>query len=406
MPLDARLAQTTLENLLRDTILYGLGARLQATTIAALRAIPTVGASGLTQRNDDELVCIPGLPVLAFRWSQTATAADNGTTVIKPNDVTGNGRWLSWTSPLRFSQIVGGDATTLDQLTSGPLAKVIGLDKNLSVDEIVELLGGQVPAVVIQSDVDQPEDATLNVGHRYNTNYEFTVHVIVDNLRDRRQAAQGSDVASDAVVDANLGANGLDGLIQALIVGTQLYGAIAGVTDAIRNVRKGRGYNWVSDFAERRIIRSRAYSVMVTEEIPAYASDTVEPTDVFVQAELVDLHQQPSYDANNYLVSGCAPTVGSPLTQSLSAGTAVIAGATVSYAGGAVTFAAYSDTYRDLAANGTMTLTAVTAGGAPPAQAAGTLRIGVSTTNGSIVLSDVPLCQTQANFGPDFDIPI
>jgi hypothetical protein len=60
------------------------------------------------------------------------------------------------------------------------------------------------------------------------------------NLRDRREAAQGSPVPADAT----LGAYAIDGFIQALLCGTSLYAAIPGVSDGIRNVRKGRGYNW------------------------------------------------------------------------------------------------------------------------------------------------------------------
>lgn len=402
MALDVRVAQTTLENLLRDTILFALGARLPAvSTIAALRALTTQGSSG-GQFGDDSLVCVTGgAAVLAFRWSSVSTAADNGMSIIQPADVAANGRWLAWTSLIRFSPVVGGNAMTLDQVALGPVARVILLDKNLGVDEAIELVGGQTPAVIIQSDGDTPEDATLDVGHRWETVYDFTIHVVVENLRDRREAAQGSEVPADP----DPGANSIDGFIQVLLSGTVLNAAFVN-DQPIQNTKKGHANNWVSDFAERRIIRSRAYALKVSEEFPAAPNDTGAATEVDAQANLTDLHQQPAYDPSDYLVSGIAPVLAGPLTQTLSAGAAVIAGVAVTYAGGSVTFTAYRDTYRDLLPNGTITLVAVPASGQAPPVTAGALRIGFTTTNSSMVVGDTLIAQTQAPFGPVNVIPL
>lgn len=402
MALDVRMAQTTLENLLRDTILFALGARLPAvSTIAALRAMPSQGSSG-GQFGDDALICVTGgAAILSFRWSSVSTAADNGTTIIQPSDVTANGRWLAWTTLIRFSTVVGGNSTTLDQVTAGPVARVILLDKNLGVDQAIDLIGGQTPSIIIQADGDSPEDATLDVGHIWTTNYDFTIHIVVENLRDRREAAQGSEVP----VDPDPGANSLDGFVQALLSGTALN--LAFVSDQpIRNARKGHASNWVSDFAERRIIRSRSYTLMVTEEFPAAPNDTGAVDEVDAQANLTDLHQQPAYDPANYMVSGIAPQLGGGLTQTLSAGSAMISGLPVAYAGGSVTFTHYSDTYRDLKPDGTVTLVAVSASGQPPAVTAGALRIGFTTTNGTMVVGDTLIAQTQAPFGPVNEIPL
>lgn len=398
---DARTCQTTLENLLRDSLLYAFGQRLpQKADIPALRAVQTMGASSTMMRTDDDLITVATGG--AYRWSSVSSASDDGVNVIKPNDVTANGRWIKWTSSLRVAQVIGNDASTLDQFSSGLVQRVIVLDKNMSGDDMLNLVVGQTPAIIIQSDDDVPEELTAPAGGMYATDYEFTIHVVVENLRDGRQAAQGSGV----VADVTIGANSLDGLIQSLICGTALYPAILGTTDGIRNVRKGRGYNWISDLAERLVFRSRSYTVRVVEQLPPYASDSYDPTDVFFQAQLVALNQQSAYDASNYVVSGCLPVVGGALSNALSAGSAVIGGSVVTYAGQSATFPAWSDTYYDLSPAGTMTLIAVTANGATPAVTPGALRIGKVTTNSTIVTGVQPYAETKANFGPAVDVPI
>lgn len=403
MALDTRIAQTTLENLIHDTILYALGQRLPSvSTIAALRAVASMGASS-TSRSDDDLICVVAGTTTGFRWSTVSTAADNGTTVIQPTDVPSGqpGRWLAWVSQLRFSPTVGAASVTLDQLTSGPLRRVIVLDKGMSEDDINSLITGEVPAVVIVAVDDIPEDATLNVGHRWLSNYEFDVTVIAQNLRDGRQAAQGSQVPNDP----DPGANTVDGFVKVLLAGTTLNAAFSG-DQPIRDVQLGRGHNWVSKFGQRRIGRTRSYTFNVTEEFPAAPNDAAAADEIDAQANLTDLKQQPAYDPANYVVSGIAPTVGAALAQTLSAGAAIIAGSVVNYAGGSVTFAAYRDTYRDLLPNGTVTLVAVPASSLPPPVTAGALRVGFTTTNASIVVGDTPIAQTQAPFGPVNVIPL
>lgn len=401
---DSRTVQTILENLLRDSILYALGTRLpQVATVAALRAVSTMGASNTPSRLDDDLITVAGTPLKAFRWNTYSNASDDGTNVIRPSDVpTGNrGRWIKWTSVLRFAQTIGDDAVTLDQNESGHAVRVIALDKSLSVDELINLLAGQVPAIVIESVDDDPDEATQNVGQTYLADYNFNVHCIVENLRDRREAAQGSEVTSDNT----LGANTLDGLVQALICGTRLYPVIEGTTDGIRTVQKGRGYNWISDYAQGRVIRSRSYTVRVSEEIPAYESDTAVVNLAVFQAQLVGAGED-GFDVNNYLASGCAFVIGGALSQALSAGAAVIDGEEVAYAGEAVTLPAYSDTYYDLSTEGDMTLTSVTAGGSTPAVAADSMRIGRVTTNGLVVVGVELLVTTIENYGPEIFVPL
>lgn len=380
--LDVRVAQTTLENTLKDTVLFALRHRLPAVaTVAALRAFPTAGATG-TMRDDDELinVVVGGVVSAAYRWNTTSLAADDGASVVKPTDVTGAGRWLRWTSALRLAPVVGGPSYYLHELLDGPLERVIVLDKAADKNEMTELLNSNPPAVAIDSHGDDPDDYTQVTGHRYNTRFQFTVYVVSENLRDQRQAAQGSAISGDTA----LGANSIDGLIWSLLGGTQLHA----VVDGIRNIEVGHGGNWVSELAQRRVIRSREYDVLATVENPPASNDAGAAQEVDTQQRMTDLGTNDAFDATNYIVDGIDVSVGAGFVRTVRAGTATIAGNTVAFAGELKNFAANSDIYRDLLPNGTMTYVVVGLEQEEPAVTATALRIGKTRTDGSGVVDD------------------
>lgn len=381
MALDVRTAQTDLEVALKNAVLYALGRRLSAVpSVAALRAVTTRGESS-SLRDDDELinVVVSGVVTAAYRWSSTSTAADNGTTVIKPTDARGGGRWLSWTSPLRFAPTVGGTSKYLHEILTGPLERVIVLDKDTDQDDMVNLLSGASPAVLIDARGDSPDPFTF-AGNRWDTEFDFGLYVVAENLRDQRQAAQGSTISGDVTY----GANGLDGLLQALLCGVQMFG----VLDGVRNIVPGRGSNWVSKMAQRRVIRSRDLKIQATVESPAASNDSGALEEVDAQATMTDLGDQTAYDGDNYVASGIDVALGAGLTKTVRAGSATIGGAAVTFAGELVTLAANSDTYRDLLPDGTMTYVAVGLFQAEPAVTATALRVGVTSTDGSGVIAD------------------
>lgn len=392
MPLDARTAQTALENTLRDAILQALGKRLpQVATIAALRAFSTLGASS-SMRNDDDLIAVvSGTLVASYRWSAVATAADDGVNVIKPADVSANGRWLKWTSPLRFQATIGGDAVYLHEGTGGPLERVIVLDQSMSSEEMTALIAGQVPAVLIEATDDDPDEQTLNAGHQYDNEYSFTVSVIDENLRDRREHAQGSAVSGES---ASPGANALDGAIRLLLSGTRM----AQVVDGIISIRPGRGKNFISELAQRRVIRQRFYAVVVNEEHPAAPNDAGYGHFVDAQAMLTDLHEQDKADLNDYVVSGFSVVLDPGLTKTIAAGQARVDGVTVNYAGQLATFVASSDTYLDLLPNGLLTLVVTPPQTEEPPITPTALRVAMVRTDGSGVTAFRFIAITQTPY--------
>jgi hypothetical protein len=396
--MDIRTAQTDLENALRDAILYALAIRIPpVASAAALRASPTRGAGSSTRSDDDLIQIIPGQNLAAgdsYRWSAVSIAADDGLNVIKPDDVTGNGRWLLWTSPLRFVPVTGGDSFYLHELGSGPLARVEILDKNFTDEEVLALLTGQVPAVIIEATDDDPQDATENVGMQWLTAYHFTISVITENLRDRRQAAQGAEADGDP---DPLGANTIDGMIKSLLAGSRLHAVIGGV----RAVRLGRGRNSISDLVERRVVRSREYTIQVTEDNPSAPNDTGRAQQGDYQPQMTDLHDQKLFDPLNFIAAGLNVGLGAGLVKTVVGGSAWVNGSLVNFTVALHTFGANLDTYRDLNPDGTMTFVPVELGDTPPPVTVGALRIGVTTTDGSSVRSDRYIATTKENYGPE-----
>lgn len=395
--LDIRTAQNDLEDYLRDTILKALGKRLPSVPdVASLRAVATQGATS-SIRSDNDLIniVVAGIVTTAFRWSTVSTAADNGTTVIQPDDVTGQGRWLAWTSNVRLAPTVGGNSYFLHELLDGPLAQVIVLDKSMPVEEMNALILGQVPAVCIEASGDEPEDMGQHVGWRYDTTFDFKVTTIGENLRALREATHGS-------LDGDIGVNAIDGLVQSLLGGVN----IAADQDSIRTVKLGHGDNYVSDLGQRRVHRERALRLLCTVENPPAPNDSYVVDEVGLQAELTDLHDQSISSDSNYVVDGIEVVVDMGLSQFVTAGSAVIGGVAVNYVGEYRTFPANSDIYRDLLPNGTIAFVAVGANESPPPVTSTALRVGVCTTDGANVVGDRFIAITRQPYGPTYVIPV
>jgi hypothetical protein len=401
--LNVRYAQTTLENLLRETIELAFKRRLPTVaSIAALRAVATQGASGSQRTADDIITVVTTTPTTsAYRWIPTSAHADDGAAWVKPADVQAGqvGRWSLWTSPIRYVPVVDGPDYTLDQLPfqdskNQPLQQVILLDESMSPEDIAALVLGQVPACVIVPDDDDPEATDLNSGWRWRDTFNFTISVICENRRNRREAAMGSDVDADPYP----GANEIDGMIWELLAGAGA-GRLNEVVDAIVDVQPSTGTNWSSELGQRRVFRSRKYRVIATLSNPAGSNDAGPLQKILAQQQFAQTSSALVADTANLVTAGCDVPLGVGLTKPVHAGTALIDSAAITYAGELATFPTSSDTYRDLNEDGTMTFTSVAIDGAPPDLASGAMRVGCTRTDGSGVLSDVFLCAVKTNYG-------
>jgi hypothetical protein len=398
--MDVRQSQNEVEDLFRDAILYALGARKTAvTSVAALRAFPTRGASGGSTLNDDALAAVTVAGVTTgWRWNSQSTATDDGMSVLQPNDVTANGRWLNFVSPLRIALTPGGDSAYLHEITAGPLKRVILLDRGFDDQETLALVLGQTPSVLIQATDDEPVSTVEASGRLLDVAYTLMVSVLDENFRDYRQAAQGSTFSGEE----SLGANGIDGLIQFLLTGTQL----AQVVDGIRDVQPGRCSNLRSEHAQRRVERIRTYRVLATVQIPPAPNDSAPVSKIFAQQNLVALGEQ-TVAGNTYVVSGIVPTAFGPgLSKNIAAGSMMVVGEPLAYAGELATFAASSLTYRDLNPNGTLSFIATGLDEIEPAVTAGAQRVGVTQTDADGVVADRLIAASNEPYGSDNEIDL
>jgi len=98
----------------------GLSGILSTATAATLRALSSTGLV------DGNIVYIVALTDV-FTWDSSSTASDDGTTVIKPTDVAGAGRWLVEVTP---TQQPGGLATLKDEATPALVAPAASIKES------------------------------------------------------------------------------------------------------------------------------------------------------------------------------------------------------------------------------------------------------------------------------------
>ena len=384
---------------MRDAVLFALGERTHVASVFELRAIVTRGASGASAMHDDRLAAVTVSSVTTgWRWNSLSTATDDGVDVLKPDDVlpdTRPGRWLRYESTLRLAPTIGGNSKYLHELTSGPLKRVLLLDKSLDDAEMRSLMFGQVPTVMIEATDDASTDLQLDTGFRWDRTFKFTITIFAMNFRDRRQAAQGSKVTGELV----LGANKIDGLIQSLLGGTQLYN----VEDGIRNIQVGRAFNFESLEGQRSVVRSRAYAIQATVENPAAPNDAVAVTAISHQAEMTTLGDDIEDEwvaGEDCVTDGIDVALGAGLFKAVTTGTVTMDGSTVTYPGELRSFTADMLTWRDLKADATMTFVESQPGQPEPPVTAGALRIGVTTTDASGVIADRIVARRRVPYGP------
>lgn len=392
MALTLATAISAVEAQLLRVLTLGLRRRLApAATPAALRAAATLGASG-SARTPDDIVYVTSLGYV-FQWSPTSTAADNGTTVIKPTDVgTNPGRWLAATST--NARIAG---TPIHKIQTGYLDAVRLHEGQETEEEFVNLAFGQTPAAAIVYAGDAPEAASLIPGALTRWRIDFDIWISSKNMRNRGEGARGGAPADELADDP--GVNALDGLVMALLASAP---ANLDGFDGITLVTPGEGRIEWHDLAQRRFCRSRRFSVQATVHNTANDTDLDLVSSPYFDQRFGQADAEGEASASNYLVSGIAPAIGGPLAQVWSAGSAVINGATVAYlAGAAETLPAHADTYVDLKTDGTLVLTAVGIGFDAPALAANRLRVRVITTDDATAIADRVLCTVSAPYSDD-----
>lgn len=351
--------------------------------LAALRAAPT-----LTTR-DWALRYVTDQNNL-YRWSLYSTAADDGLITIRPSTLPANGRWIRVTNavdygPNRFAPLASKQ--------TGFCRSVVLYDGQ-SPDEMQAQIYGQAPALLIEFVASNPEARSNRPGALYWDNMEFQILVVSECLRPPPAAVMGSELPAESSKDPGL--NTLVGLVRYVLAGvrTEVRG--------IESVEIGRVDILSEDLAERLFVASVQIIVRTSWEIP---DEDLEALSIQVEPKYTDNVLVSPFDPQNYIASGMRIAIGPGLTRTPEPGVVLIDGQAVSAAPGAHTFAASSDTWRDLLKTGTMVYTIVAVGALEPPATANSLRLGFTRTSATEIIEDKITCSYSVQFFPPMLIP-
>ena len=216
----------------------------------------------------------------------------------------------------------------------------------------------------------------------YDMELRFIVHCLAQNLRSGPQALIGSDVQGDV----SPGLYQMIGDVRYLLGGCQL-GLDPGVkfTDVTGEARIIE-----SDLAQRVFRPSSTSSSRA--RYTSSMRDLFPSPEVWVQRRDAGTPPGLPFDPGNYVAQGLCFGPQHGLVAAPAAGIAYLSGQLVSSEPGAHSFVAEADTYRDLSPDGAISYTAVEVDSDPPPQRPGTLRVGVTRTTDTSIVSDAYLC--------------
>lgn len=321
-----------------------------------------------------------------YEWLTTSTATADGSNVIastaQPTGKT-NGRWVKVSTDWTWG--IGGQ--NLADKTTGYLRAVEPYVSDDADEEALTRVFGNLPAVCVGFTGDDPQSVDMQPGTFYRDELTFNIAILTKNFRPSPAATQGSPFSAEAASDP--GAYRIIGDLRKLFMSNAAEPGIAGVerlvigrAELAFESEDRRVYGWSFDLNVRA-------SFYLDEEDGEDAWSIV--------AQPVDTAPAPDstrFDESNYVISGAGLVEGysSGLSRTIAAAVAKIDGATVTADAESVTFDANKDTYRDLDEEGAWHFTAVDTEAAEPTLATGRLRIGVTRTDGSGVVSDRALC--------------
>lgn len=394
LKIDQSLAQ--IEDALLRMINFALRKGLpDAADPAELRARPSI-TGGSPERFDLDMVRVVSLGK-RFYWWQFSTAADNGTTVIKPNDAGATGRWLIVESPLRYAGVL------LPDITDGILQAVILHNGDFDEKVLKERIFSRAPCVAIHFDQEKHKAKSQVPGALYDYRVSFEIWSVARCYRDRFEAAIGSPIPAELAADP--GVMRIHGMVKKLLAGTTLGLEGTSSTDysGISHTEIGDGRLERAELAERTFVMSLGLEVRGSLANPDEPFELVAVERIDIQRTQSSVGPTGELDVNNCVTLGLDVPLGIGFAKTIAAGTALIDGVLATAIGTLKTFTASVRTFRDLAPDGTWTFVeAPDDGSDAPAVTAGSMRIGVTTTDAAGVIWDQFIASTYIPSGdPD-----
>lgn len=380
--IDQSIAQ--LEQVLLDAITFGLKKiKLTSADAAALRAVPTMGAqTPLYQDEDLVFVTANGNK---YRWSQASTSADDGDLVVKPTDAAATGRWLKVVTTLLF------DDLTVVSKTDGPLKNVVLHNGDFDEEVLKSRIYGKRPCVAIHFAGERHVPISQISGALYDYRVRFELWSVSSNYRDKFEAAIGSPIPAEAADDP--GVMKIHGLVKKLLAGKE--GEELGQT-GVKKIELFEGELIEAREAERLFVMSLGVEIQAAIHNPDNPAVLVTPSEIDVQRNIVQAPGPKQFtDTSDCVTQGLDVPQQIGFAGTVNAGAALVGTTPVAVIATANTFAASSDTYRDLTPAGTWVFTAVALRAMPPAPLAGNLRVGVTTTDEVGIVNDAFLCSVE-----------
>lgn len=372
----------------------------QSNTQAATPDIPTLRLFRRNNIADYALRFVESIGK-TYRFDQFEDGLDDGALVVRPADSQSGslGAWVQeGASPAQRTnrhQGVRDAALRLDKyaLRRTGFTKLTRIYEGDYDDEAIAEIFALKPAYVILPYRTTHEPKSLVPGAYYKEFFKFRVWGISQSLRRGPAGILGSGVQAEAIVDPGL--NYIMGAARRALAGSTL-GLLGVISTEI-----GDEDIVAHDLANRVFCNAMDISVAATLHLPD--DDIVPLTAVTVTHQLPDKGEEPAVDLANYVAEGCnPPRASSSLMQQIAGGLAYITGKLVRAIPQSVNFPASSETYRDLLPGGGFVVQSVALGSLPPDVPAGALRIGVTTTDASGIVSDRFICSTLFDFvGPD-----
>lgn len=368
--LSIRTARTTIERGIVDTLTAAYKIRTASiATPATLRAINSVATPHQTLRYVTSLGYV-------FRFNRFSTSSDDGTTVLKPDDVLSSnpGRWLN----------------TLSTIQAGYAKDVIVYSGESTVEEISERLFAQRPAFLVVWEGADHNVKSTSPGALYKYLCRFNIWAISSNFRAQDQAQEGSDIASEATSSSDPGVIAMIGDAKAALAGSNL-----GVT-GVDYAEITREYRIVSDLSQRIFVDAIGLTVYATLHNPDTGLVTLDDIGTFA-VQWQKAAGNGSNGGEDYAKTDFSVATGAGFTQTVSAGSAYVGATLVAVTAQSLSFPASSYTYLDLKSDGTWLQSSVAPGQTEPTKLVGTLRLLIVATDDTGVTGSVMLGNSLVN---------
>lgn len=402
-------------------------ARIAASPVANIAALQALDVSALS---DGDLCYVTdagsGSP-LVYRYERHASSGTAPTTIPAAFP---NARWVASTIPASYGP--NWRAPLLSRAT-GALRAVVLFAGEGSVSDKFEQVMAATPSLIFEHRADRVSPLSVGYpGSHYRVDSSYTVTVFTDNLRGSPSSSWGSPAVTAETTDPgpatiigelrrvcagltgrDLGLGGtddegIDGSVERVEIGDSRL-----VDEELRE----RWLVWEADLQIRCYVWNPdldldAMAIDVQPEI----SDSPPPVAVFADnmarlaAGEVPRYVLQNFDPLNYVVAGLHIPVPDPvsLTGTPAAGSAMIAGQACTVAAAPRLFTAQRDTYRDLVPDGVggaaWTYVAVANNAPAPAITANALRVGLTVTDATGIVSDRYLCSYSSVFREQYPV--